>query len=63
MFICLRPNTIFPPFPLTHHIGVYSTVYFFTQERGTGGELNQREGERSNRGEYTDHTAGLKIPT
>jgi hypothetical protein len=27
-------------------------VYLFTQGRGKGGELNQREGERSNTGEY-----------
>jgi hypothetical protein len=39
------------------------TVYFFTQGRREGrgrGELNQREGERGNKGEYT-HKAGLKI--
>jgi hypothetical protein len=27
-------------------------VYLFTQGRGEGGELNQREGEKGNTGEY-----------
>ncbi len=31
----------------------YTQVYFFTQGKGEGGGvLNQREGERGNRGEY-----------
>ncbi len=45
-----------PPYPATNTVYVY-TMYLFTQGKGErGGELNQREGER------TDHTAGLKIP-
>jgi len=46
-----------PPPPPTHWIRVYTihyTVYLFTQGRGIGGELNQREGERGN---------SSKIPT
>jgi hypothetical protein len=41
MFICLRPRT------LTH-----CTVYDNYSHREGGGELNQREGETGNRGEY-----------
>jgi hypothetical protein len=36
----------YPP-PL--HIVYVHTVYFFTEGRGKGGELNQREGEGGNR--------------
>ncbi len=46
-------NLITPP-PL-HTEYVYK-VYLFTQGRGEGGELNQREGA-------TDPKAGAKIPT
>jgi hypothetical protein len=37
----VRPRTPYPP-PL-HNVYVY-TLYLFTQGRGEGGELNQREG-------------------
>jgi hypothetical protein len=42
------------PYPIAHGIRMYSIQYLFTQGRGGGGgvELNQREGERGNRGEY-----------
>ncbi len=49
VFICLRPRTTYP-LPLTHCIQVYvvqHTVLIHT-EKGGGGELNQREGERVN---------------
>jgi hypothetical protein len=39
-------NSIPPP-PFTHCIRVYSILHFTQRTRG-GGELNQREGERSN---------------
>jgi hypothetical protein len=38
-----------------------SAVYFFKQGREE--ELNQREGERSNTGEYRSHSWVEKIPT
>jgi hypothetical protein len=41
VFFCLRPRTPYPP-PLTCCIRV------FTQGRGKGGQLNQREGKRGN---------------
>jgi hypothetical protein len=46
---CLSVWGPYPP-PLTHCAVYVYKVYFFTQE--SGGELNQREGERGNRGEY-----------
>jgi hypothetical protein len=46
--------------PPLHTVYVY-TVYLFTQGRGRGGEVNQREGQRGNMGEYS-HKDGLKIP-
>ncbi len=57
VFICLRPRTTYPPL---HSVYVYYT--YSLQGRGEGGELNQREGERGNAGEYRPK-AGLKIPT
>jgi hypothetical protein len=52
VFICLRPRNPYPP-PLTHCVRVYSIlVYFVTLREGEEGEVNQREGERGNRGEY-----------
>ena len=51
VFICLRPRTAYPPSPL-HTVYCTRTVHLFTQGRGEGRELNQREGERGNRGEY-----------
>jgi hypothetical protein len=38
----LRPRNPYPP--LTHCKLVYSIQYSFTQRRGDGGEINQREG-------------------
>jgi hypothetical protein len=50
VFIRLRPRTPYPP-PFLYTVYVYA-VYLFTQVGGGGGELNQREGERGNRGVY-----------
>jgi hypothetical protein len=49
VFICLRPRTPYHH-SITHCIRVY--LYLFTRGKGEGRELNQREGERDNRGEY-----------
>ncbi len=50
MFICLRPRTRYPP-PPVHTVYVY-IVYLFTQGREVGGELNQREEEKGDTGDY-----------
>ncbi len=46
--LCGEPLTPTPP-PFTHCIRVYSVLI---HTGGEGRELNQREGERGNRGEY-----------
>ncbi len=45
VFICLRPLPSYDPIPPPplHTVYVY-TVYLFTQGRGEGGEMKQREG-------------------
>ncbi len=57
VFIYLRHRTPYPPPPLTQWYVYSIREDFFTQERGEGGDLNQREGERA-----TVHKAGSKIP-
>jgi hypothetical protein len=54
VFFCLRPIPLPPPPPPTHCISVYSILIH--KGKGGGGELNQREGERVNRGEYTSQS-------
>jgi hypothetical protein len=49
-------QNLIPPFPYTLYVYVYA-VYLFTQGRGEGGLLNQREGERG-----AVYKAGSKIP-
>jgi hypothetical protein len=46
VFICLRPRTRYHPPPL------YTLCTYSHREGGEGGELNQRERERGNRGYY-----------
>jgi len=49
VFICLRPRTPHSP-PLTHRM--YTHIQYTYSQREGGRELNQREVERANRGEY-----------
>ncbi len=57
----LQQNPIYPPCTLYTYVYMYSILTVFTQGRGRG-ELNQREGEMSNRGEYRLQRC-FEIPT
>jgi hypothetical protein len=51
VFICLRPRTPYPP-PPTHYTFYRRIQNTYLKGKVGGKELNQKEGERGNRGEY-----------
>jgi len=60
----LLQNMVSNRTPLTHCIRKYIIQYTYSLYWGEGGELNQREGERGNKGEYIHVSRSwLKIPT
>jgi hypothetical protein len=52
VYVSAAKNPIIPSPTYCLHVFLLYTVYLFTREGGGGVELNQREGERGNRGEY-----------